>query len=506
MKPFLPAVHPASARAVGIVCNASGDPYSAALLQGAVQTLNQAGLHAITFGGGFPSAPLFLDEQGLLCPPASVGSLIVLASTLRSFDAELKQFSLRNPGMVSVGVNLPGAINIGFDDQAGVFQAIAHLVKRHDCKRIAFIAGPEESVDGSLRLAAYRFALEELGLTYDPTLVVRGDYEAQSGRDAVARLRQHRHDDFDAVLAANDLMAIGAIEALRAAGLSVPERVKVVGFDDLEEAAFVWPALSTVRQPMIEQGAAAAAYAIRRLSAQVVDTTPTLIPAPLVVRCSCGCGEREGGSRPSVLPRLTNEGVAFVEDALRGVIRKQLAARRTHREWSRLAEAVLCARDYAQLAAAMTDIVRLLKVQRFLLCSYTANGRLARVVLESSGRGVVFRSQSEPFPVVQLLPPAFLKTSRSVRLFIEPLEVAHEHLGYMVLEGELVDGIAPTELRQIVSAALSRIAMTRELRRVYSAGRKRNDVQPASSFPERGERDAEPVALRAGNDSKPPRP
>jgi len=279
------------------------------------------------------------------------------------------------------------------------------------------------------------------------------------------------------------LMAIGAIEGLRAAGLRVPSGVKVVGFDDLDEAAFMSPGLTTVRQPIVEQGSYAAELVMRHLAGEAIEPTPTLISTPLVVRRSCGCGAEPAKVttvRPPPPSDVTEEH-ELVEDALRVVIRKQLAARRVHRELSRMAEGLMSARDYPELASVMTGVVRLLNAERFLLCTYAANQRFARVTLESSGRDVVFRNQSEAFPVSQLLPNAFLKSGRPTRLFVEPLQVAEEQFGYLVVEGNLTDGIAQLELRHFLGAALSRIALTRELRRLYSVEKKRSDQQRSSS-------------------------
>lgn len=482
MQPAPPDTDPPDVPAVRILCNAVGDPCSVALLQGIGQTLNRAGYHAVVMCGGFPLAPLYRDEVGDLAMHPFASPVIVLSSTLRSLEAELVQVARGARGLVSIGMNLPGATNVASNDEAGVFQAVAHLVRYHDCKRVAFIGGPADSVDGGRRFEAYRFALEQLGLEYDPTLICRGDYEAQSGREAAMRLRQFGGHHFDALIAANDLMAIGAIEGLREAGVAVPHSVKVFGFDDLEEASFISPPLSTVRQPMVEQGAAAAELAIRLLRGEIVDATRTLIPAPLVVRRSCGCGAKDS-TNDSQRPSLGPTGLAQVEEALRGVVRTRLATERGRRELGMMAEAVLNAQDYPELAAALSPIVRLLKPERLLLCTYTGDRQNARVTLESTGNGVLFHGRSESFPLTQLLPSTLLRSKHPTRWCVEPLEVANEHFGYLVLEGELAEGVAPLELRHVLCAALARITMTRELRRLYSADRKRTSARPPSDEP-----------------------
>ncbi|MFZ5890637.1 MAG: LacI family DNA-binding transcriptional regulator [Myxococcota bacterium] len=461
--------------AIGILSNAFGDPYSIPIAQNAAQKLAQSGHHSICFTGGFPKAPFFRSNDGDVSVPDAVDAMILLSATLRGFDEELKRLvDTSQAPVVSIGANLARASSITADDETGVFQAIAHLVKRHDCKRIAFIAGPEGSFDGARRLTAYRIALDSFKLPWDPTLAVRGDYEARSGREAVLELRRNGSRSFDAIVAANDLMAIGAIEGLRAGGIKVPDDVKVVGFDDMEEASFTSPSLTTVRQPIAEQGLCAADVVLRELGGQGLDEVPTHISTPLVIRQSCGCASVSSTENTRRLPKLTGseaEDRELVGDALRGVVRQKLAQRRIQRELSRIADELLGASGFPELALASTKVLRLLNAQRFLLCVYAANQRQARVALESSGRDVVFRNESQFFPVGQLVPPHFLKAGRPARLWLEPLAIGDEQLGYFIIEADMSDGQSHLELRHYLSSALSRINFTRELRRVYAAER-----------------------------------
>ncbi|MGC4089094.1 MAG: substrate-binding domain-containing protein [Polyangiaceae bacterium] len=302
---------------------------------------------------------------------------------------------------------------------------------------------------------------------------MRGDYEARSGREAVLELRRNGSRSFDAIVAANDLMAIGAIEGLRAGGLKVPEDVKVVGFDDMEEAAFTSPTLTTVRQPIAEQGLCAADVVMRELGGEGLDEVPTHISTPLVIRHSCGCGggSQDPARRNAKLTGTEAEDRELVGDALRNVVRQKLTQRRIQRELSRIADELLAAPGFPELASGATKVLRLLNAQRFLLCVYAANQRQARVVLESSGRDVVFRNESQFFAVNQLVPPLFLKAGRPSQLWVEPLFIGDEQLGYFVIEADAPDGQSHLELRHHLSSALSRIGLTRELRRAYAAER-----------------------------------
>jgi LacI family transcriptional regulator len=141
------------------------------------------------------------------------------------------------------------------NDQGG-YEATRHLL---DCghTRIAHITGMPWHPDAVARREGYQRALLEAGLPLDPALVVEGDFEEPSGLEATEALLR-RGVSFSAIFAGNDRMAYGAGLALLRRGLAVPRDVSLVGYDDLPSAAYAWPPLTTLRQPTVEMGQAAA--------------------------------------------------------------------------------------------------------------------------------------------------------------------------------------------------------------------------------------------------------
>jgi len=150
----------------------------------------------------------------------------------------------------------------------------------------------------------------------------------------------------------------------------------------------------------------------------------------------------------------------LLEDALRRMIRRELAARRVQRELSSAAETILGARAFTDLAPVLTSVFHLLNLKRFLVCVYESGGQRARVVLESRGSDVVASKASLPFPIEQLLPAGSLKPEGPVTLTIEPLSLVGEQFGYMVVEGDAQHTQSLFDLRQYLSGALGRIAQT----------------------------------------------
>lgn len=474
------------ARVVGVLCGTTGDPYSALALHGVTQTLINGGLHALCFSGAFPHAPLYGDLEHGPSALSMLDGLVVLAGTVRGADHAMERLLRSHRAVISFGLELKDVPSVGVNDDIGVIRAVGHLAKRHGRKRIAFIAGPEDSSDGERRLATYRLALDNFQLPYDPALVVRGDYEAESGKDAVMQLLRFGKRVFDGIVAANDLMAIGALEALRAAGLRVPADVPVIGFDDMEEASFTSPSLTTVRQPVAEQGVMVGRLMLDRLAGRELELSPSWVATPLVIRRSCGCEPEQPTPRQILLK--PSDGVSdqdLVEDALRSRVGRHLSVARKRRELARIAPAIIGAHGLPELASVMTEAFRIVGAKRLLVCQYDADSRKSRVLLEASGRDVVLReNKAAAFPCAQLLPYGFLRPKEPSALLIVPLHLGREHFGYAVLDAPAWDG-PHVELCHYLTAALGRIAREHELCRLYAATKQLREGLRDSDSPRR---------------------
>lgn len=151
-------------------------------------------------------------------------------------------------------------------------------------KHVATVTGPQDMCAGQDRLTGYRNAIEEAGRSVDPGLVVEAEFTQDSGFAETLKLLE-AHPDVDAIFAASDLTAIGAIRAIERTGRTVFDDVAVVGFDDISEAARMEPALTTVRQPIADLGATMS----QRLLERIAGGTPpkmTILPVELIKRQS----------------------------------------------------------------------------------------------------------------------------------------------------------------------------------------------------------------------------
>ncbi|MEU9116193.1 LacI family DNA-binding transcriptional regulator [Streptomyces sp. NPDC048483] len=177
----------------------------------------------------------------------------------------------------------PRPLYVDTDNRDGARQAVRHLLARGR-RRIAVITGPLDQTSAVDRLDGYRDALGTADP--DPHLIADGRFTAQGGEHAMAQLLDAA-PDLDAVFACSDLMANGALRTLRAHGRRVPHDVAVVGYDDLEPAAWADPPLTTVRQDVEEMGRLMARLLLGRLGIRETesgDLTPVIMEARLVVR------------------------------------------------------------------------------------------------------------------------------------------------------------------------------------------------------------------------------
>ena len=217
-------------------------------------------------------------------------------------DPEVERLLESGIPLIGVDLDVVGghASYVSSDNVGGARLAVRHLHSLGHT-RIATIAGPQGTKPGADRLLGYRAELHALGLETRAGYEQLGDFYSESG-DAAMRALLALPEPPTAVLAAADMMAIGAIRAAQAAGLRVPEDVSVVGFDDIEIAPLLNPALTTVRQDKIGLGLAAARALVEQIENPDVTPPVLTLPVELVVRASSG-GAPEG-SEKEVSPQL----------------------------------------------------------------------------------------------------------------------------------------------------------------------------------------------------------
>lgn len=170
-------------------------------------------------------------------------------------------------------------------DNVGSAREIVTYLLQLGRRQVATITGPRNMIAGRDRLEGYLAACRTRGQAPHPEWIVEGDFTEQSGYVAMQRLLPLKPD---AVFAASDTMALGALRAIREAGLCVPDDIALAGYDDIPFAASMQPPLTTIRQPIHRLGAVAAETLIDRIENPIPDPHRIILPTELVIRASSG--------------------------------------------------------------------------------------------------------------------------------------------------------------------------------------------------------------------------
>lgn len=244
-----------------------------------------------------------VDNQGQanilysLVSAACVDGLVSWASSIGNnvTDDENRAFHARYHPLpvVAIGQAWEGIPALSMDSYDGMREVVTHLIEVHQCRRVAFIRGPEANLQARARYRAYVDALEAHGLPADPNLITpptgwSGDIGEQAMRLLLDARQLRPQADLDAVVAASDSLLFGVLRVLEAYDIQVPDDLAVAGFNDVLQGQVHIPPLTTVAAPFHELGYQAIELVLALLEGQPV-AAETLIPTQMVIRQSCGC-------------------------------------------------------------------------------------------------------------------------------------------------------------------------------------------------------------------------
>jgi len=214
-----------------------------------------------------------------------VDGLIIMGEHIE--EQYLTYYRERNIPFVLIGKRifdeLP-LICVTSDYRSGAYEAVKHLIQQGR-KQIAYIQGIQGAYHETERLAGYRQALEEAGIAFQSELLLGGDAEEEKARQETDRLLLNKQK-IDAIFAGNDLMAFGAMAALRKHGIKIAKDVSVVGYDDIQLAAYHHPALTTVRQDKRRLGQEAISLLLEVIDGKLEldERKDVLIASDLIIR------------------------------------------------------------------------------------------------------------------------------------------------------------------------------------------------------------------------------
>jgi LacI family transcriptional regulator len=288
---FARSLRQSRSMSVGVLAPDLSEGYFTRVMSGVVEELTSA--HYFYFTACHDWKKELIEQYPRMLVERAVDGFLLL-------NTPADQISVPVPVVaISAHSSVENVTNIVLDHHKAVEEALVHLHQLGH-RRIAFMRGPRAIPDSDYRWQSIQQVAGEIGLRIDPETVIRIDtsgWSIKTGYHPMApeigykpmKALLEKTRNFTAVFCFNDIAAIGAIRALKDAGLSVPGDVSVVGFDDIQSAAYSTPSLTTVRQPLMEMGQRGAKVLLERIARREADYPAEIVMAPeLVVRESTG--------------------------------------------------------------------------------------------------------------------------------------------------------------------------------------------------------------------------
>jgi DNA-binding LacI/PurR family transcriptional regulator len=288
---FARSLRQSRSMSVGVLAPDLSEGYFTRVMSGVVQELTAA--HYFYFTACHDWKRELIEKYPRMLVERAVDGFLLLNTPADQIEVPVP--------VVAISAHSPveNVTNIVLDHQRAVEHALAHLHSLGH-RRVAFMRGPRAIPDSEFRWESIQLVARDMKLKIDPSLVIGIDSAGWSMKDGYhpmapeigyrpmqALLEKTR--DFTAIFCFNDIAAIGAIRALKDAGLTVPGDVSVVGFDDIQSAAYSTPSLTTVRQPLLEMGKRGAQVLLERIANREKTFPAEIVMAPeLVIRESTG--------------------------------------------------------------------------------------------------------------------------------------------------------------------------------------------------------------------------
>ena len=277
--------------------------YQNELLLGVHEQCLADGVDVYCLVGGRVTSGLSSDMLYAAIGPKDFDGVIMSTGTMvhEEAAAELNAFLSKfgDTPKVSLSTAVPEISSVIIDNVSSVRELTKHLIEVHGKRRIAFVRA--NNPEGDQRFEGYQEALFDHGIALDPELVVNGAFTWESGEEAVRVLFDERHVACDAIVGSNDWIAMGAMRAIGERGILVPRDIAVTGFDDIEDARFVDPPLTSVSQPVRDLGVEATRLLITLMRGEHASMVKP-VRTKLKLRQSCGCGVPKSRGMGSLSP------------------------------------------------------------------------------------------------------------------------------------------------------------------------------------------------------------
>ena len=264
---------------LGIIISDITNPFFTAMVRGVEDAAQEAGYSVI-----LANADEDLDKEARYLEVAVAEQMAGLVLSPASSQTRLGLLTERNVPVVTIDRRIRGGQfdSVTINNRQVAEEATAHLIEQ-GCRRIGFVAGPAVTTTARDRLSGYQAALRKAGRAVDESLVAEANFRIEGGYDAARQLLDLRRPP-DGLLVSNNLMTVGALDAIAEAGLEMPRDIAFVGFDEVTWALGRRARVTAVQQPTYQIGRQAAELLLARIRGDASKTKHIVLPAELIVR------------------------------------------------------------------------------------------------------------------------------------------------------------------------------------------------------------------------------
>lgn len=394
-----------------------------------------------------------LDDTAFSLPAKTqLDGLIVMTNTMgSSFSRERIAgylASFQNIPTVSIGLQFPGIYSLTADTSGGMAQITAHLVEVHQRKNFLFLAGPKGHPESEGRKAEFIRTLFSLLPDAKP-LVLHADFlEDRAYELVLSSIEEGWY--YDAVVAANDQMAFGAIRALEGKSIHVPSQVSVTGFDDIPYSMLSVPALTTIHQPTRELGRRAIEYLAESLLLSNADRQPAFsdLSSAFVIRQSCGCiaeDVQEIGIEESSL-----------QQRLRDLFSLQVGERARSSILRRIEAALVRSFSLDDILSEFAQGLERLHIRFAAVVMFETGGRAiewSNLLMFHRGEDTrILAPYGVKFSTSRLLPDGLPQQNQAY--VCEPLQFGSEQIGYLICTPDAANLHVYATLRDILTTSI----------------------------------------------------
>ena len=405
---------------IAVIASGIDEEYQQSILKGihryaAQHHVNIA--HFIAFGGILANPKYDQGEYNIFeLPNFSLFDGVVLLSNTFSADlGDALYERIRAAGIpaVSIDRDLGDLYYIGIRNAAAMEQITRHLIEQHHIKRLNFISGPDTNSESTERLAAFQKVLREHDIPIEPDRVYHGTFRAKDGRRAVESFLSSDLPFPEAIVCANDAMAISAVLTLEENGIRCPEDILVSGFDNIYNARHFSPALTTIERPLMQSGALACELIIRCIAGEKPERVQELSAVPIFSE-SCDI------SRHDQMACSLVECDSFDEyiDTLKQFVRK-----------TKCEEFYLCLNDNWHMKQIQEEVGY---TGALPADTYTVHGYSQRMIMPLSYFDGEFHGESG-FTSDRILPRLRTDSERNRNMFFVPLHFRERCLGFFAI-------------------------------------------------------------------------